>query len=165
MSDFSERARKIQQSIDTMLETVRAEAAPLLEQMDDADLRFDEQSTLIASLQATNKMQAEEIDRLSADYQDKIDRRDAEIAALRSRLNQKDKNFSVLSRAIPGMMNSARHVAALGAHAMNLIGQDAAGDRIVTQLRGHPPQRRAEPTIDGQRVDGDPYAPRQRMTR
>ena len=111
-------------------------------------------------------MQAEEIERISADYQDKIDRRDAEIAALRSRLGTKDKDFSVLSRAVGAMMTSARHVAAVGGHAFNVINRDAMGDRIVTQLRGHPqrPQPR-EGQVDAERVGGDPYAPRQAAQR
>lgn len=166
MSDFSESARKIHESTENMLQAVRAEASRLLEQMDDADAKFEEQDNTIASLRETARMQAEEIERISADYQDKIDRRDAEIAALRSRLGTKDKDFSVLSRAVGAMMTSARHVAAVGGHAFNVINRDAMGDRIVTQLRGHP-QRPArnepiEPIIDD-RIDGDPYAPRQRQ--
>ena len=163
MSDFSERARNIHQSTEKMLATVQAEAALLLDQMADADGKFEEQDNLIASLQETVKMQQSEIERISTDYQDKIDRRDAEIAALTSSLNAKGKNFSVLSRAIGDMMTSAKRVAAVGGHAMNIINSDAMGDRIVTQLRGHPQRpQRGEPADEG-RVDGDPYAPRRQQ--
>ena len=79
MSDFSESARKIHESTENMLQAVRAEASRLLEQMDDADAKFEEQDNTIASLRETARMQAEEIERISADYQDKIDRRDAEL--------------------------------------------------------------------------------------
>jgi hypothetical protein len=50
----------------------------------------------------------------------------------------KDKDFSVLSRAVGDMMTSAKRVSAVGAHAFNIINRDAMGDKIVTQLRGHP---------------------------
>ena len=163
MSDFSERARNIQHSTDTMLENVRAEAALLLDQMADADSKFEEQDILIASLQETVKMQQSEIERISTDYQDKLDRRDAELAALTSSLNTKGKDFSVLSRAIGDMMTSAKRVAAVGAHAFNIINRDAMGDRLVTHLRGRP-QRPAQ--SDGMQGDSgagqSPYAPRQR---
>jgi hypothetical protein len=143
MSDFSERARQIHQSTETMFQTVKAEVSLLLDQMDDADSKFEEQASIIGSLQETVKMQTAEIDRISTDYQDKIDRRDLEITALRSRLNTKDKDFSVLSRAVGTMMTSARHVTAVGAHAFNIVNRDAMGDKIVTQLRGRP-QRPAQ---------------------
>jgi hypothetical protein len=147
MTEFAERARAIHQSTENMLETVRAEALLLLDQMDDADSKFEEQANVIASLQETVKMQSAEIERISTDAQDKIDRRDQEITALRSRLSQKDKDFSVLSRAVGTMMTSARHVAAVGAHAFNIINRDAMGDKIVTQLRGRP-QRPAPSETD-----------------
>ncbi len=160
MSEFSDRARNIHQSTEAMLATVRAESALLLEQMDEADGKFEEQDTIIASLQETVRMQQSEIDRISTDYQDKIDRRDAEIAALRSRLGTKDKDFGVLSRAAGDMMTSAKRIVAVGAHASNIINRDAMGDKIVTQLRGHP-QRPAQQ--EGERLES-PYAP-QRATR
>jgi predicted RNase H-like nuclease (RuvC/YqgF family) len=168
MAEFSDRARNIQDATESMMEAVRAQVGPLLAELDDADLKFEEQANLIASLQETVRMQQAEIERISTDLQDKIDRRDDEITALRSRLGEKDKNFSILSRAVGDMMTSAKRLAAVGAHAFNIINRDAVGDRIVTQLRGHPQrpvQPRNEPTIDGQRVDGDPYAPRQRAAR
>jgi predicted RNase H-like nuclease (RuvC/YqgF family) len=161
MSDFSESARKIHESTEAMLAAVRGEASRLLEQMDDADAKFEEQDNTIASLRETARMQAEEIERISADYQDKIDRLEGENAALRSRLGTKDKNFSILSRAVVGMMQSAKHLTAMGGHAFNIINRDAMGDKIVTQLRGRP--QRNEIPVDGQRVDGDPYAPLQRQ--
>ncbi len=166
MAEFSDRARNIQQATDSMMEAVRAQVDPLLAELDDADLKFEEQDNLIASLQETVRMQQSEIDRISTDYQNKIDRRDAEIAALTSSLNAKGKNFSVLSRAIGDMMTSAKRVAAVGGHAMNIINSDAMGDKIVTQLRGHPqrPQPR-EGQVDAERVGGDPYAPRQAVPR
>ena len=159
MSDFSDRARNIHQSTERVLETVRAEVAILLDQMDDADSKFEEQANAIASMAETIKIQQSEIDRISTDYQDKIDRRDAEITALRSRLGTKEKDFSVLSRAVGDMMTSAKRLAAVGAHAFNIINRDAVGDKIVTHLRT--PQR----PVDHERVAGDPYAPRQRASR
>lgn len=143
MLEFSESARKIHDSTEAMLETVRTEASRLLDQMDEADSKFEEQANQIASLNETVRMQQEEIGRLSTDYQDKIDRRDVEIAALRSRLSTKDKDFSVLSRAVGDIMTSAKRVVAVGAHAFNIINRDAVGDKIVTSLRGHP-QRPSE---------------------
>ena len=152
MADFSERARNI-----------RAEAELLFEQIDEADGKFEEQDNLIASLQETVRMQQAEIDRISTNYQDKIDRLDAENAALRSQLNAENKDFSVLSRAIGDMMTSAKRVVAVGGHAFNIINRNAVGDKIVTQLRGHP-QRAAQDEQAGEgRVGGDPYAPRQRQ--
>lgn len=147
MSDFSERARSIHQSTETMCETVKAEVSLLLDQMDDADSKFEEQTILITSLQETVKMQQAEIGRISTDYQDKIDRRDTEIAALRSRLKQNDTNFSVLARAVGDMMTSAKRLTAVGAHAFNIINRDAMGDKIVTQLRGRP--QRPDQAEDG----------------
>ena len=155
MSEFANRARSIHQSTEHMLETVRAEAAILLDQMDEAESKFEEQANAIASMAETIKIQQSEIDRISTDYQDKIDRRDAEITALRSRLGTKEKDFSVLSRAVGDMMTSAKRLAAVGAHAFNIINRDAVGDKIVTHLRT--PQR----PVDHERVAGDPYAPRQ----
>ena len=111
MAEFSDRARNIQHATDSMMEAVRAQVAPLLAELDDADLKFEEQDNLIASLQETVRMQQAEIGRISTEYQNKIDRRDAEIAALTSSLNAKGKNFSVLSRAIGDMMTSAKRVA------------------------------------------------------
>jgi chromosome segregation ATPase len=168
MAEFSDRARNIQDAAENMLQAVRAQVGPLLAELDDADLKFEEQANLIASLQETVRMQQAEIERISTDFQDKVDRRDDEITALRSRAGEKDKNFSILSRAVGDMMTSAKRLAAVGAHAFNIINRDAVGDRIVTQLRGHPqrPQRPQEtPSGDDGRIDDDPYAPRQRAAR
>jgi hypothetical protein len=161
MSHFSERARNIHHSTEQMMEAVRAEAALLLDQIDEADGTFEDQANTIISQQETIKMLESEIDRMSTDYQDKIDRRDAEITALRSRLSTKEKDFSVLSRAVGDMMTSARRLVAVGAHAFNVINRDAVGDKIVTQLRGHP--QRPVQQADEERVGGDPYAPIQRQ--
>jgi septal ring factor EnvC (AmiA/AmiB activator) len=141
---MSEHARKIQQTGDSMMEAVRAEIARLVLEVTNADDTFDEQATLVASLQQTVRMQAEEIDRISADYQAKLDASDAENAALRSRLGKKNKDFSVLARTVTAMQQSGRHIAALGAHAAAIIRGDAMGDRIVTQLHGRP-QRQGRP--------------------
>jgi uncharacterized protein (DUF3084 family) len=138
MSDFSERARQIQQGAESVLETLRAETLLLVEQMGDADDKFEEQANLCASLQETARMQAAEIERISKDYQDKIDRRDEELAALRGQLSAKEKVVSVLSRAVGSMMTSSRHLTSVGAHALNIINRDAVGDKLVTQLRGSP---------------------------
>ena len=116
---------------------------------------------MIASLQETVRMQQAEIDRISINSQSQIDARDAENAALRSQLNAKGKDFSVLARAIADMMTNAKRLAAVGAHALNIVNRDAVGDRIVTQLRGHPQRPAQHEATD--RVAGDPYAPRQRM--
>lgn len=138
MTEFAERARTIHQSTEKMLDTVRAEATLLLDQMDEADSKFEEQANIMASQRETIKALEDEIARISADYQDKLDSRDVEIAALRSRLSTKDKDFSVLSRAVGAMRISAQHVSAVGAHAFNIINRDAMGDKIVTQLHGRP---------------------------
>jgi len=169
MSEFSERSRKIAQSTEIMMETVRAEAVQLLDQIDEADAKFEEQAVTIASLQETVAMQQAEINRISVDYQDKIDRLSDENTALRSRLNTKDKDFSVLSRAVGDMMTSAKRVAAVGAHAFNIIRGDSMGDKLVTQLHQHrqpQQQKSAAPDDDGGpvfRPDESPYAPRPRQ--
>ena len=102
MSEFADRARNIQHSTETMLEAARAESAILLGQMDEAESKFEEQLPTQdrPPRPETVKMQEAEIDRISIDYQDKIDRRDVEIAALRSRLSAKEKDFSALARAV-----------------------------------------------------------------
>jgi septal ring factor EnvC (AmiA/AmiB activator) len=177
MSDFSEHARKIQQAGDSVMEAVRAEIARLVLEVTDADDRYDEQATLVASLRQTVRMQAEEIDRISTDYQAKLDASDAENAALRSRLGKKSKNFGVLARTVTAMQQSGGHIAALGAHATAIIRGDAMGDRIVTQLHHGRPQRPPTTAPEGDglhdildrahredqrgRRDGPAYAPRE----
>ena len=54
----------------------------------------------------------------------------------------------------------------LKAWTTNIINSDAMGDKIVTQLRGHPQRLQPrEGQVDAERVGGDPYAPRQRASR
>jgi len=153
MAEFVGHRQKIQQSAHQLAAT----AEQLLKQMEDADSKFDEQSTTIASLEETIRLQQDELDRISTDFQDKLDRRDEENALLRSQLGDKEKTIGILSRAVGAMMTSARHINAVGMHAFSIIKRDQMGDKIVTQLRGRP-ERPIEHYASGKQ-EVDPRTP------
>lgn len=136
---FITSRRKIRESAEQLLATVGKEADELLRGMEDAEARFEEQATTITSQNETIRLQQEEIDRIAADFQTRIDLQDQEITALRSRLAQKNRDFAVLSRAVGAMVTGARHINAVGVHAFSIIRRDATGDAIVTQLRRNRP--------------------------
>ena len=124
-------------------------------------LRQSEEAPSDVEWNETIKQLQQENERITSEFQIKIDLQEQEITALRSQLNQKTKEFSGLSRTVHSMIISARNIVSLGAHGMNLVARDAVSDKIVTQLRGHP-QRPVQPA-DEERVGGDPYAPIQRQ--
>jgi hypothetical protein len=146
MSEFSDQRRKIYEAAKQFMSQFGEGADNIFDQMASAEEKFEEQTVVIASQNETIKALQEENERITADFQIRVDLQDQEIAALRSQINQKTKEFSGLSRTVHSMIISARNIVSLGAHGMNLVARDAVGDKIVTQLRGHP-QRQT--TVEG----------------
>lgn len=138
MSGFTEQRRKIYDSASQFMDSFRDGAQSIFDQMADAEEKFEEQTAVIASQKETIQALQQENERISSEYQIKVDLLEQELTALRSSLNQKGKEFSGLSRTVNSMMVSARTLVALGAHGLNIVGRDAMADKIVTQLRGHP---------------------------
>ena len=154
MSELTDQRRKIYDSAAQFMDTFRDGAQSIFDQMADAEEKFEEQTVVIAAQNETIKQLQQENERITSEFQTRIDLQEQEITALRSRLGQKDKEFSGLSRTVHSMMVSARNIVALGAHGFNIVGRDATADKIVTHLRT--PQR----PVDHERIAGDPYAPR-----
>lgn len=166
MSEFTNQRRKIYDAATQFMASFSTGADSIFTQMADAEEKFEEQTITIASQNETIKQLQEENDRLTSEFQVKIDLQEQEITALRSQLSQKSKEFSGLSRTCASMIISARNIIAAGAHGMNLVARDAMGDKIVTQIRSSPQRPQpSEGQIDADRVAGDPYAPRQRAAR
>jgi hypothetical protein len=138
MSEFTDQRRKIYDAAAAFISQFGEGANSICDQMADAEAKFEEQTVVIASQNETIKSLQEENERITADFQVRIDLQEQEITALRSQLGQKSKEFSGLSRTVHSMIISARNIVSLGAHGMNLVARDAVGDKIVTQLRGHP---------------------------
>lgn len=145
MREFADHGRKIYSDAAQLIETLQRETSRLVDEIEEADSKFSEQDTIIASQQETIELLKAENERVVADFQVKIDAMEQEITALRSRLGQKDKDFGILSRGIKAMIVGARQINAVGMHATKVIEGDAMADKIVTRMRGRP--ERAETTI------------------
>lgn len=141
----TEHSRRLEEGFEQFFRLIQMEGKQILDGIEQAEGFHVEKDNTIASLEETVRMQHEELDRVTADFQDKLDRAEQEITSLRSRLNAKDKSVGALSRAVVQMMQSARHLNAVGTYAFKLIQGDAMGDKIVTQLHGRP-QRTPQPS-------------------
>jgi hypothetical protein len=133
-------SHRLQEGFEQFFKLVQMEGERILKNVENTESFQAEKDTMITSLQETVKMQQDEIDRITADFQDRLERAEQENTALRSQLGAKAKSFGQLSRAVTQMMQSGSHINAVGAYAMKLIQGDSMGDKIVTMLRGRPPR-------------------------
>jgi thioesterase domain-containing protein len=161
MSDFANQRHKIHDAVSQFLKTLGAEADQFLDEMGDATSKYDEQTVIIESQRQSIQMLQHDSARSAAEYQTKIDIMEQEITALRSRLGEKDKHFTALTRAVNLAKISAKHTDAVLAHGLNIVNCDATGDKIVTHLRGRPERSMAHQYASGmQEVDpGTPASP------
>jgi len=134
MSEFAQHRQKVRDGLAKAL----AEGQAMLVDMENADDRFSEQANIIASLESSNLLLREEMERLSADYQLRLDLVEQENVALRSRLSQQGNNFTRLAHSLGLAKVRVREADAIIAQGFNTVNRDATGNKIVTQLASRP---------------------------
>lgn len=156
MSEFAKHRHDLTDSAGQFAEIFHNSASLFMKEFDDkanaflagmrdAEARVEEQIVTISSQNETIKSLQDEIDRITTDYELRIDSMHAEITALRSAAATKDNEFGALSRANRAMMTAAQSIISAGAYGFNIINRDRVADKIVTDLRQPPsgrPQRR-----------------------
>lgn len=146
MNDFARSRHDINEGADQFMELFHGSAQAFMKMFDekanafvasmaDAEAKHEEQAVTIATQNETIAMLKQEIERVTADYEARIDALHQENAALRSTLGEKDKKFGALARTNRAMMTSAQAIVMAGAHGFNLIGADRMAGKIFTSVR------------------------------